>query len=275
VFVDPKSYLWLAIVMFPNIGAAVTNVFGPTLIQRFGFDVFRTTLLSMPFGALQTIAILIGCYCAYKVRLKSAILCTLMVIVVAGCGMVYSQGVNRANFNQGIALAGYYLMAFLFGGNPLIVSWMIANTAGQTKKSVTMALFNAASAAGNIVGPLLFKAEDRESFYLPGVRAVMGIFIALIGCIAFQVVLLWLYNKQRQNQRVAAGKPKFIHDTSMDAKYTAYGEDEHAGALGQAALEDVTDVSGFARLCRPGMSADALRSRTTSSCTCTSLSRVV
>lgn len=121
VFVDPKSYLWLAIVMFPNIGAAVTNVFGPTLIQRFGFDVFRTTLLSMPFGALQTIAILIGCYCAYKVRLKSAILCTLMVIVVAGCGMVYSQGVNRANFNQGIALAGYYLMAFLFGGNPLIV----------------------------------------------------------------------------------------------------------------------------------------------------------
>jgi hypothetical protein len=30
VFVDPKSYLWLGIVMLPNIGAAVTNVFGPT-----------------------------------------------------------------------------------------------------------------------------------------------------------------------------------------------------------------------------------------------------
>lgn len=119
VFVDPKSYLWLAIVMFPNIGAAVTNVFGPTLIRRFGFDVYRTTLLSMPFGALQTIAILIGCYCAYKVRIKSAILAALMAIVVAGCGMVYSQGasfVATGQFQQGIALAGYYLMAFLFGG---------------------------------------------------------------------------------------------------------------------------------------------------------------
>lgn len=41
VFLDPKSYIWLAIVMFPNIGAAVTNVFGPTLIRNFGFDVYR------------------------------------------------------------------------------------------------------------------------------------------------------------------------------------------------------------------------------------------
>jgi hypothetical protein len=40
VFVDPKSYIWLGIVMLPNIGAAVTNVFGPTLIRGFGFDKF-------------------------------------------------------------------------------------------------------------------------------------------------------------------------------------------------------------------------------------------
>jgi hypothetical protein len=38
VFVDPKSYIWLGIVMLPNIGAAVTNVFGPTLIKGFGYD---------------------------------------------------------------------------------------------------------------------------------------------------------------------------------------------------------------------------------------------
>jgi len=40
VFVDPKSYIWLGIVMLPNIGAAVTNVFGPTLIKGFGYDKF-------------------------------------------------------------------------------------------------------------------------------------------------------------------------------------------------------------------------------------------
>jgi hypothetical protein len=123
-----------------------------------------------------------------------------------------------------------------------------------------VAFFNAASAAGNIIGPLLFKAEDKESHYSPGVRAVLGIFIALVGLIGIQVVILWLFNKQRQRQRVAAGKPAHIHDTSMEAKYQAYGKDEAGASVGtagtcsssfglkyricadMAGLNDVTDV---------------------------------
>lgn len=94
-----------------------------------------------------------------------------------------------------------------------------------------MAFFNAASAAGNIVGPLLFKAKDKP-YYVPGVRAVLIIFIALVGLIGIQVVLLFLFNRQRQNQRVAAGKPKHIHDTSMESKYQAYGRDEAGSGVG-------------------------------------------
>lgn len=44
-------------------------------------DGFRTTLLTMPFGILQTIAILIGCYCAQKFKIKSAIFAFLMLLV--------------------------------------------------------------------------------------------------------------------------------------------------------------------------------------------------
>ena len=97
-----------------------------------------------------------------------------------------------------------------------------------------MAFFNAASAAGNIIGPLLFKAEDKASHYSPGVRAVLGIFIALVGLIGIQVVILWLFNKQRQRQRVAAGKPAHIHDTSMESRYQAYGKDESGASVGTA-----------------------------------------
>jgi hypothetical protein len=126
---------------------------------------------------------------------------------------------------------------------------MIANTAGQTKKSCIMALFNMAryveryydlpghsltlSAAGNIVGPLLFKKQDAPH-YVPGVRAVLIIFCILIILIGCQVGVLFLFNKQRQRQRVAHGKPKYIHDTSMEAKYQAYGVDEQGeGGIGQ------------------------------------------
>lgn len=71
----------------------------------------------------------------------------------------------------------------------------------------------------------------------------MIIFIILIGLIAIQVALLFVFNKQRQNQRVSRGLPKIIHDTSMENKFSNYGEDEGAaGTLGEEGLKDVTDV---------------------------------
>lgn len=65
--------------------------------------------------------------------------------------MLYYEGTS-GNFRQSVALGGYYLLAFDFGCNPLLVSWMVANTAGQTKKSAIMSLYQAGSAAGNIIG---------------------------------------------------------------------------------------------------------------------------
>ena len=102
------------------------------------------------------------------------------------------------------------------------------------KTNGLVAFFNAASAAGNIVGPLLFKAQDKP-YYVPGVRAVLIIFIALVGLIGIQVAILFLFNKQRQRQRVAAGKPAHIHDTSMEDKYQAYGKDEAGAGAGVGA----------------------------------------
>jgi hypothetical protein len=103
----------------------------------------------------------------------------------------------------------------------------VANTAGQTKKSAVMSLYNCGSAVGNIVGPLLFSAKDMPH-YVSGVRATLAVFCYLIGII-----------KTRQNQRVAHGKPQHIVDTSMTDKYHAYcAADE---TLGRNAFIDPTD----------------------------------
>lgn len=234
---DPKSYLFLAMTLLLNIGAAVTTVFGPTLIANFGFDKYVTSLLNMPFGALQFVSILIASRAAAMWKYKGPVLVAFMVPVVVGLAMLYTEG-TATQFHQPVALAGYYLLAFLFGGNPLIVSWMVANTAGQTKKAAVMSLFNGGSAVGNIVGPLLFNARDKPH-YLPGVRATLGVFCALIGVIGIQHLVLFFLNKARQRQRVAHGKPEHILDTSMSDTYEAYGAGEEN--LGQNALLDMTD----------------------------------
>ncbi|KAK9251713.1 hypothetical protein V1507DRAFT_463637 [Lipomyces tetrasporus] len=62
--------------------------------------------------------------------------------VYATCGGGARRPLPRTHSVQGALIAGYYLLAFLFGGNPLIVTWIVGNTAGTTKKSTIMSLYN-------------------------------------------------------------------------------------------------------------------------------------
>ncbi len=49
-------------------------------------------------------------------------------------------------------------------------------------------------------GPILFNAKHNKIHYIPGVKAVLGIFCALLGVIGIQVGILFSLNKVRQKQ---------------------------------------------------------------------------
>jgi hypothetical protein len=229
---EPKSWLFVAMTLCLNTGAAVTNTFGPLIIQGLGFDKRITSLLNIPFGAVQLAVILPASWLAHRYRVKSPFLALLMLPVLAGNIMLYTLPRSQ----HGALLAGYYLFAFLFGGNPLIVSWMISNIGGSTKKSVIMSLYNAGSSAGNIIGPLLFSSNDAPGYY-PGLRKVLGIIGAMLAAIGIQFLNLWFLNKLQRKKRVANGKPARYTDRSMEHTYTA-GEGD---GLGENDLLDLTD----------------------------------
>lgn len=238
--IEPKTYIWVGMSLLLNVGAAVTNTFGPLILSGLGFDRYTTSLLNMPFGAVQIIIIIFASYAAQKSRLKFPVLITLILPVVAGLTMLYV--LPRKKSNQAALLAAYYLLAFLFGGNPLIVSWIVGNTAGSTKKSIIMSLYNAGSSAGNIIGPLLFNAVDAPSYH-PGLRAVLGIFVALVAVVLIQATNLLVLNRLQGKRRIANGKMADFHDRSMDEKYKSeeegFGEGEPR--LGDNAFLDLTD----------------------------------
>lgn len=250
---DPKTYLWVALSLLLNVGASVTNTFGPLIIGGFGYDKYITSLLNMPFGAMQFIVIIFASWAAQRFRNKSAILVCLTLPVIAGLAMMYT--ITHTPSHQGSLLAGYYLLAFLFGGNPLIVAWIVGNTAGTTKKSAVMSVYNAASSAGNIIGPLLFNANDAPQ-YRPGLKAVLGIFVALAACVVLQAANLISLNKLQERKRVKNGKPAKIKDRSMESEYHDADEqlDDSSGTaendleshaqrarFGDQAFLDVTD----------------------------------
>jgi MFS family permease len=225
-----------------NIGAQVSNTFGPLILAGIGFDKYKTSLLNIPFGTLQFLTILLGSWAAAKGRFKSIVLAVFMFPVIAGVALLYA--LPRESSNQATLMVGFYLFAFLFAGNPLIVSWMIGNTAGTTKKSVLMACYQGASSAGNIIGPLLFSSKDAPA-YRPGLQSVLAIFIALVCIVLIQLANLMFLNKLQQKKRVKNGKTAVIKDHSMEDRYVGYETDQDEGVqaerLGDKAFLDLTD----------------------------------
>jgi predicted MFS family arabinose efflux permease len=232
---EPKTYLWFGMTLLLNVGASVTLTFGPLIINGLGFDKYKTSLLNMPFGALQAIVILLSSLLAQRVKLKGAILAIFVLPVLAGLVILYCVPRNKSS--QGALLAGYYLLAFIFAGNPLIVSWIVGNTAGTTKKSMIMSVYNAASSVGNIIGPILFNDRDAPA-YIPGLRSCLGVFAALIGVILIQWANLIVLNKMQAKTRVRNGKEAKVIDRSMQRHYHTTTQNRNG------VLQDGEEING-------------------------------
>ncbi|PNS14726.1 hypothetical protein CAC42_1748 [Sphaceloma murrayae] len=232
VFLDLKTYLWFFMALLLNVGASVSNVFGPLILSGLGYDKYITSLLNIPFGAVQLLIILISSYAAQKAKLKGLILALLILPVVVGLVVLYTLPRSRTAPN----LVAYYLLACLFGGNPLIVTWIVANTAGTTKKSVLMVIYNIGSSAGNIIGPLLFKAQDAPA-YLPGLKVTLALFVSLVAVILATWALLIVLNKGQERKRLAAGKEAHVTDYSMTDRF----EVNEAEMEDHGRADDLTD----------------------------------
>ncbi|DAA78542.1 TPA_exp: putative MFS transporter [Trichophyton benhamiae CBS 112371] len=243
-----KTYLWIAMSLLLNIGAAVTNTFGPLILNGFGYDKYITSLLNMPFGAVQVIVIMLASYFAQKHRRKSAVLILLILPVITGLSMLYSLPPESSH---SVLVLAYYLLACIFGGNPLIVTWIVGNTAGTTKQSIITSLYNAGSSTGNIIGPLLFVKEDSPR-YRNGLRSVLISFIALAVVILAQVANLVVLNKLHRRSRAAEGKKANIKDVSMNEQYAEFDEEndglEFAESQGSESQDERTGEMDTARI---------------------------
>lgn len=81
-----------------------------------------------------------------------------------------------------------------------------------------VSLYNVGASTGNIIGPLLFNEKDAP-MYFPGLRATLGIFVALGGVVLLQVFVLVGLNRRQVRRRVANGKMGVIRDLSMENEF--------------------------------------------------------
>ncbi|UKZ80201.1 hypothetical protein TrVFT333_007958 [Trichoderma virens FT-333] len=103
-----------------------------------------------------------------------------------------------------------------------------------------MSVYNAASSAGNIIGPLLFNDKDAPA-YKPGLRACLAIFVALVAVVAIQWANLIVLNKLQEKKR-AMDESNTVEEIVI-AEENAAGTAEYVGEarLGEQAFLDLTD----------------------------------
>ncbi|RAR04252.1 MFS general substrate transporter [Stemphylium lycopersici] len=232
---EPKYWLYMIMVIAVNAGASVSSVFGAIILQDLaGFSADQAVLLNMPFGALQFISILLASWLAYRFKRKSPFLLGLVTIVIVGVALLV--GLPKTESNQSGLLVGYYLIAFVYAINPLLISWMGANCAGQTKKAIYYTSFNAGNSIGNIITPYIFDKKFKPQ-YVNALKGILAIWCILWGVVVAQFFLIIWMQKKKADQREAAGLPRNPVDYSMSGHYHEADADVH----GENGLQDMTD----------------------------------
>jgi len=250
-----KYWLFMIMVVAVNAGASVSSVFGSIILQQLvGFSASQAVLLNIPFGVVQFLSILGASYLAYKFKRKAPFMLALVSIVIVGVALMVALPKTKAN--KGGLLAGYYLIAFVYAINPLMISWMGANCAGQTKKATYYTSFNAANAVGNIITPYIFNSKYAPQYVCllvfhpcsitimanrqPQVNALKGIlviWIVLWAVVVAQYLNIMRMQRAKANAREAAGLPRELVDYSMSEKFHEAGSEIH----GENGLQDMTD----------------------------------
>jgi magnesium-transporting ATPase (P-type) len=174
---------WIIVVLHLS-GAATISTFSSMLIRGFGFNSKTATLLNMPSGLVNMIAIL---FCGTGASLFGQrwawITFATLVSILGACLLAFLP-----HSNQWGLLASVYLVNAISGATPLVMQWLMGNTAGHTKRAFTSAALSAAFALGSVIGPQTFRAEDAPE-YKPAKIASLVLWVVAI----VLTILLMIY----------------------------------------------------------------------------------
>ncbi|KAK7047851.1 hypothetical protein VNI00_006179 [Paramarasmius palmivorus] len=243
LLLDPKTYLWFLLLFVCCVPSGGIGAFGPLIIQGFGFNQFNTILFNIPFSFFQIVITLFAAFISQKTKLKWPVIVGLSVPPIAGAAALLKLG--RGLEHRGALLACYYVLSFFTGLQPMLYSWSSQNTAGHTKKLCTTGMVFVAQCAGNIVGPLLYRTEDKP-YYTNGLVANLICWIALVVLTLMTAAYLAYLNKRQEAARRRLGKAGKIVDRSLEV-YKARVEGEKEGseegeAVNEKAFDDLTDL---------------------------------
>jgi hypothetical protein len=180
---DLRFWIPWVIVVLHLSGAATISTFSSMLIRSFGFNPKTATLLNMPSGAVNMIAVL---FCGTGASLfgqRWAWITFASLVSILGAGLL----AFLPHSNQAGLLASIYLVNAISGATPLVMQWLLGNTAGHTKRAFTSASLSAAFALGSVIGPQTFRAEDAPEYEPARIASLILWIVAVVLTITLMI----------------------------------------------------------------------------------------
>ncbi|KAF9490985.1 MFS general substrate transporter [Pleurotus eryngii] len=184
---DPKTYLWFALLFLCALPSGGTGAFGPLIIRKD-----QRSYISFAF--LQVVLKLLSTYVSTKIKLKWPVVFFLTLPPIAGASALYTLG--RGPELKGALLGCHYV-------------------ACHTKKLCTTGVVFVAQCAGDIVGPLLY-TTDEKPFYHRGLIANLICWIALALVTLVTAAFPAFRNKQRAARYVPLGNAAAVVVESLE-----------------------------------------------------------
>ncbi|RVX67143.1 hypothetical protein B0A52_08577 [Exophiala mesophila] len=210
-----KFWLAFSISFLILIANGPASSFVPIIISQFGYDVFRSLLLTTPMGAVAGTMQLAVSYAAYKYsNIRSwLVIATEMTTIVAALLL----WLLPRDGSLGALLFACYILCGFGAAYPILMGLTLANTAGYTKRTVNSAGIFIGYCAGNFLGPLLFKPQDAPRYASGFLTVVITGIVGVLLMVVYRYVCVW-DNHRRDKSGVLEAYEHAYEDDLTDRK---------------------------------------------------------
>ncbi|KAK4868072.1 hypothetical protein LT330_007270 [Penicillium expansum] len=194
---DPQCWMIAAWAGISNI----TNIAGsflPLIIQDMGFSGLTTTLLTLPVGGVEIIAMLVAGLLSSRMKNGRTVI-MFLVSAPTLVGIVLLDVLPQSS--TWARIVGVWLVLCVPAGYAILLSLISSNVAGFSKKLMTTSMVFVAFCVANIVSPQLFISTEAPR-YGTGLRGMLvSISLVLFLCI----LMCFYYNfENRRRDRESA-----------------------------------------------------------------------
>ena len=195
---DPQCWmiaLWNGVGMILNIGGS----FLPIIIEDMGFTGITTTLLTLPVGGVECVAMLVAGLLASTFRNGRTLIMFLVCCPTLAGTVILNVAPQSSTW---LRCAGVWLLLCVPASYALLLSLISSNVAGTTKKATTTLMSFVLFCVGNVVGPQLWRAHEAPR-YQTALRS-MTVSMCLIQFLNLALGAYYYFENKRRDKMVAA-----------------------------------------------------------------------